>query len=97
MPVTEVGDIIIINLAQDESRVCDYCDAICTTGTREQPNIQITRRRCHSTDYGLICDECMTNLDKTSKEAGETPIRRYRTFELDEVYPTAPIRGSSDA
>jgi len=61
-------NVIMVCLAPDDPRVCDYCDELLMAwdGDERQPggtikmgkNALVVRRRCHSTDYGLMCDRC---------------------------------------
>jgi hypothetical protein len=76
-------NVIMMCLAPDDPRVCDYCNEllIAWDGDERQPddtikkgkNALVVRRRCHSTDYGLICDRCKGN------------IKAIKTYELGEL------------
>ena len=56
----------MVRLDPDDPRVCDYCNELLMAweGDERQPdgtikegkNALVVRRRCHSTDYGLMCD-----------------------------------------
>ena len=76
-------NVIMMCLAPDDPRVCDYCNEllIAWDGDERQPggtikkgkSALVVRRRCHSTDYGLMCDRCKGN------------IKAIKTYELGEL------------
>lgn len=56
-------DVIAISLNRDDPRVCDYCnDLLVEKG--------LTVRACHTTEDGLMCDECL-------KDTETKPIKSY--------------------
>lgn len=81
--VGEFGSIIFVRLAPDDPRVCDYCNELLISwdGDERQPdgtikkgkNALVVRKRCHSTDHGLVCDRCK----------GDLPA--LKTFEVGDV------------
>jgi hypothetical protein len=76
-------NVITVMLDLEDTRVCDYCNEVLISwdgderrpdGTiKEGKNALVVRRRCHSTDYGLMCDRCRGK------------IRAIKTYELDEL------------
>jgi hypothetical protein len=73
-------NVITVMLDLEDTRVCDYCNEVLISwdgderrpdGTiKEGKNALVVRRRCHSTDYGLMCDRCREK------------IRAIKTYEL---------------
>ena len=75
--------VIMVMLDHDDPRVCDYCNEllIAWDGDERRPdgtvrngkNALVVRKRCHSTDYGLMCDGCRGK------------IKALKTFEVGDV------------
>jgi len=82
-------NVIMVCLAPDDPRVCDYCNELLIAwgggerrhdGTiKKGKNALVVRRRCHSTDYGLMCDRC------------KGKIKALRTFEVGDVVRPDPM------
>jgi len=75
-------NVIAVMLDPEDTRVCDYCNEllIAWDGDERQPdgttkegkNALVVRRRCHSTDYGLMCDRCRDGIEALKTfEAGD--------------------------
>ena len=81
--------VIEIRLDPNDPRVCDYCNELLISwdGDERQPdgkiregkNALVVRKRCHSTDYGLMCDRYRGN------------IKALRTFEVGDVVRADPM------
>lgn len=66
--------VITVHLDPKDSRVCDYCNEVLMELSNGGANSDLTvRKRCHSTPYGLLCDECKEDL------------RALRTYEAGDV------------
>lgn len=55
--------IIYVKLKDGDPRVCDYCNKLLVNEDG------ITTEECHSTDYGLMCRDCLGDIE---------PISSYR-------------------
>lgn len=80
MGINEVS-VITVRLNPGDTRVCDYCNKILMACNGRQTNnagkggenALVVQKRCHSTRYGLVCDECKED------------IRALRTYEIGDV------------
>ena len=82
---TGINDISVITVRLDpkDTRVCDYCNDVLMVWdgdgrqrentTKKVKNALVVRKRCHSTLYGLVCDECRGDL------------RALRTYEVGDI------------
>ena len=77
--VKTVGNVIMVTLDETDPRVCDYCNELLVSYDEDEQSPTFHKlvavKRCHSTDYGLMCDECK------GKE-----IEAFRTWEAGQTY-----------
>jgi hypothetical protein len=89
--------VIAVVLDPEDTRVCDYCNDVLISwdvderqpnGTiKEGKNALVVRRRCHSTDYGLMCDRCRGDIEALKTfEAGDV-VRADFWGSLEKIDP----------
>jgi hypothetical protein len=90
-------NVIAVMLDPQDARVCDYCNEVLISwdGDERMPdesvkpgrNALVVRRRCHSTDHGLVCDGCRGGLEAlTTFEPGDV-VRADALGNLEKLEP----------
>jgi hypothetical protein len=90
-------NVIAVVLDPEDTRVCDYCNDVLISWEvdERQPdgtikpgrNALVVRRRCHSTDHGLVCDGCRGGMEALKTfEAGEV-VRADELGNMEKLEP----------
>ena len=69
--------IIRVTLEESDPRICDYCSAYLVNEEG------IAEKECHSTDYGLICNHCLGEIEPLSSHAVGENVKKtfwYKGF-----------------
>jgi len=59
---TENEFIIEVKLDEKDDRVCDYCNKLLVVYDEKQKKL-ICVENCFSTAYGLMCEECRSDIE----------------------------------
>jgi hypothetical protein len=95
-------NVIAVVLDPEDTRVCDYCNEVLiswdederqTDGTvKPGRNALVVRRRCHSTDYGLVCEGCGGGIEALRTfEAGDV-VRADSWGNIEKIEAMANIK-----